>query len=429
MRWIGGGAMTVGVVFSLVKFMMPRRAGEGDNGDASLLDIPQKMMVMLYASIGAGMLLLAVGIFIIDSTDIGYALLMILTIFIMASLMVTLGAILSLQIGSSASPVSGTVFVTTLVCCLVSLGYRNFTGQEKSEENSLRNVAGISYMLITACVAVSAANDASQDYKTLQLGGVAPRDGFFGQIAGLLGGSIVVPISYWIAHNAYGLGTDQLPAPQGALFALIIEGILIKETVPVVPIIIGLVIGVIAVIIEVSASRRGMQLPAMAFSVGLYLPPALGLGILVGAGSRYAGELAYEKDNGKCERTYESILAAAGMITGAAFLDLLVGMLVIAGVSTSKMKLLHPCYPDFAADCSEPEWYFTDKVLFGAVGLVLLAGTLYYNSRYGVPEATENPTLHNQLSTMNTLDFTTQRSRSGPLLVESAKNDLFVEMS
>ena len=35
--------------------------------------------------------------------------------------MVALGAIMSLQIGSSASPVSGTIFVSTLVICLVAL--------------------------------------------------------------------------------------------------------------------------------------------------------------------------------------------------------------------------------------------------------------------------------------------------------------------
>lgn len=405
MRWIGGGAMTVGVVFSLVKFMLPRQAAEGENGDESLLDIPQKTMVALYGAVAAGVLVLALGIVVIDSDDLAYAAVMIVTIFTMASLMVTLGAILSLQIGSSASPVSGTVFVTTLVCCLVSLGYRNATAPSdidpaEKERLALDAVEGISYMLITACVAVSAANDASQDYKTLQLGGIPPRDGFFGQILGLLAGAMAVPISFYIAHNAYGLGTDELPAPQGQLFAIIIEGILIDEKIPWIPVIIGLLIGCAAVAIEVYAARAGKQLPAMGFAVGLYLPPQLGLGILFGAGCRFVGEKMYEQANGKAERTYESILAAAGMITGAAFLDLIVGVLVICGVNTTSMNLAVFGYED-GKPLPIPTW-FTWAI--GLPGLALLGGILLYNARFGIPEASESTVLQSQLSTAKSFD-------------------------
>jgi len=406
MRWIGGGAMTVGVVFSLVKFMSPRQATEGDNGDESLLDIPQNIMLALYGAVAAGVLVLACGIMVIDSEDLAYAAVMIVTIFTMASLMVTLGAILSLQIGSSASPVSGTVFVTTLVCCLVSLGYRNFTGDSngtpaEKEKAALQAVEGISYMLITACVAVSAANDASQDYKTLQLGGISPKEGFFGQIAGLMGGSLMVPISYYIAHNAYGLGTDALPAPQGQLFAIIIEGILIDEKIPWIPVIMGLLIGGCAVMIEVTAAKQGKQLPAMGFAVGLYLPPQLGLGILFGAGCRYIGEQLYEKANGKAERTYESILAAAGMITGAAFLDLIVGCLVLANVDPANLNVGLFGRTEAGTPLSPSalqEW------AIGIPGLAILGGTLFYNARFGVPEASETPRLHSQLSGLSSSD-------------------------
>jgi len=381
MRWIGGGAMTVGVAFSLVKFMSPRVAGDGDNGDVKLLEIPQQMMVMLYGSIAGGVLLLATGILINDSADFVYAGVMILTIFIMASLMVTLGAILSLQIGSSASPVSGTVFVTTLVICLVSLGYRTLRG---SAISPIESVTGISYMLVTGCVAVSAANDASQDYKTLQLGGIAPREGFLAQILGLIGGAFMVPLSYTLAHNAYGLGTDALPAPQGQLFAIIIEGILIDQTIPWYPVIIGLVIGCIAVSIELAASARGLMLPAMAFAVGLYLPPQLGLGILWGAGFRYLGERLHTADTGKEERTYESVLAAAGMITGAAFLDLIVGILVVGGVSPEDLDL------EVVSS--------TGKYVTSTFGILFLGWLLYTNARFGVPEATAQPELDRGLS-------------------------------
>merc|ERR1712117_49974 len=117
------------------------------NGDVSLLDIPQKALVMLYGAILGGVLLVGGGIVLLDSSDLLYAGIMVATIFFMASLMVSLGAILSLQIGSSASPVSGTVFVTTLTICLVSLLYRSTRG---SSVPVLESIEGISYMLVTA---------------------------------------------------------------------------------------------------------------------------------------------------------------------------------------------------------------------------------------------------------------------------------------
>jgi len=382
--------MSVGVVFSLIKFMRPEAAdANADNGDVALLDIPQKMMVFLWSSILAGVLLVGTGIVTLNSADLGYAIAMLLTIFIMAALMVQLGAILSLQIGSSASPVSGTVFVTTLTICLVSLFYRNAFG---SQENILEVIEGISYMLVTACVAVSSANDASQDYKTLQLGGVPPRDGFIAQILGLAVGAVTVPVSYWLAHSSYGLGTTDLPAPQGALFATIIQGILVDQVVPWYPVFIGLAIGVVAVIIEVVAASKGQMLPAMAFAVGLYLPPQLGVGIVWGAGFRYYGERMHKEDTGKEERTYESILTAAGMITGSAFLDLVVGVLIFAGVSPSAMNL------GFFSSYSD------SPTVLSVMGLLMLGWLLYYNSRNGVPEATSQPDMvQNQLTLTHSL--------------------------
>jgi len=402
MRWVGGGAMTVGVVFSLIKFMSPVRADENaDNGDISLLEIPQQIMLFLYGSIAAGVMLVGSGIVILEKEDLVYGAVMLLTIFIMASLMVQLGAILSLQIGSSASPVSGTVFVTTLTICLVSLLYRSTRG---STVPVLESIEGISYMLVTACVAVSSANDASQDYKTLQLGGVAPRDGFIAQILGLAVGAITVPLSYWLAHTSYGLGTEQLPAPQGELFATIIQGVLVDQVIPWYPVFIGLGIGVVAVGIEVIASSRGAVLPAMAFAVGLYLPPALGVGIVWGAGFRYYGEQVHKQDTGKEERTYESILTAAGMITGGAFLDLIMGILIFSGVSPSLLDL----------------GFFSEKsdtpVLLSFLGLMILGWLLYYNSRYGVPEATSQPdTIQNQLSISRSLRSLSKLGDSGLL--------------
>ena len=315
MRWVGGGAMTVAVAYSLFKFTRIRIpvGSRDDAGDDHLIEVDPSRKKGQILSIVIGMLIL-LGWLFTSGASLSFALPMAGAILVMAMLMVALGAILSLQIGSSASPVSGTIFVTTLVLCLVALA----TGHRRIED-----VLILTPLLVAACVAVCTANDSSQDYKTMQLCGVRVQDGFLAQILGLLGGCIIVPIVLYVADEAYVLGSENLPAPQGKMFATLIDGLLLQSQLPWYPILIGLALGAAAVLLDVVAQKRGHQLPSMALAVGIYLPAAIGIGILLGAGFRRAAE-------GRRERPrHESILAAAGLITGSAALDLLLGILIL----------------------------------------------------------------------------------------------------
>ncbi|MDP6988029.1 MAG: OPT/YSL family transporter, partial [Planctomycetota bacterium] len=375
MRWVGGGAMTVAVAYSLVKFMGPRAATVGgEKADDSLLEIEPGVRRGLGLCIALGVAILIAWLVSADGAT-PFAFAMTGAILVMAMLMVTLGAILSLQIGSSASPVSGTIFVTTLVLCLVALA----VGRA-----SIEDVPILTALLVGACVAVCTANDSSQDYKTLQLCGVAPRDGFKAQIWGLVAGCIVVPLSIYVAHEAYGLGTNQLTAPQGEMFATLVDGLLIQEALPWHPILLGLAVGAVAVGMDVVASRRGLQLPAMALAVGIYLPGYLGVGILIGALCRAFGERAREKDTGRRERTHESILAAAGLITGAAALELLLGIAILFRFDPSKLSLFSS-----AQEAGEVAILGVVQVCAGVAGILVLGGLLFHNARRGGTGASE----------------------------------------
>ncbi len=359
MRWVGGAAMTVAVVYSLVKFMRPRALVAGETWDPRLVEVEGRHRVGQVAAVAVGLLALVAWVVAKDGRGT-FALVMGGTVLVMSMLMVTLGALLSLQIGSSASPVSGTIFVTTLVLCLAALA----VGRRDVEDVKL-----LCPLLVGACVAVCAANDSSQDYKTLQLCGIRAQDGFLAQFLGLIGGAIVVPISLYVAHEAYVLGSDDLVAPQGTMFATLINGLLLEQNVPVRPILIGLVLGVFAVGMEVGATRQGLQLPAMALAVGIYLPAALGIGILIGAAFRWFGE------RGQGRQRHESILAAAGLITGAAALQLLLGVLILArpGFTPGRsLSLSRFSWGSFSSGTT------TAVALAGILALGLL---LYTNSR------------------------------------------------
>ena len=330
MRWVGGGAMTVAVAYSLIRFMgagrkMASSMGQegGAQEDATLVVNPGvRRGLMISILIGVGMLF--GWLMVKEGGPTAFGLSMSAAILIMCGLMVALGAILSLQIGSSASPVSGTIFVTTLVLCLVALAMKR---------TEISDVLLLTPLLVGACVAVCAANDSSQDYKTMQLCGVRVQDGFIAQILGLMAGAIVVPIVLYVAHEAYVLGSENLTAPQGKMFATLIDGLLLQSNLPWTPIWIGLGIGALAVAMDFMASKRGLQLPSMALAVGIYLPPYLGIGILIGALFRWFGE----RKAGK--QTHESILAAAGLITGAAAFELILGVMILGGFDMKSLTV------------------------------------------------------------------------------------------
>merc|ERR1712087_653085 len=122
-------------------------------------------------------------------------------------------------------------------------------------------------------------------------------------------------------------------------------------------------------------------------AVGLYLPAELGPGLFFGALFRYAGEKLHERNTGKFERTYESILAVAGMITGAAMLDLIVGILVILGVDTKDFRMV--------GTEGEDMWL---QYVFSGLNSLFLCFILFYNALYGIPEASNNDDTGNKLA-------------------------------
>jgi putative OPT family oligopeptide transporter len=367
MRWVGGGAMTVAVAYSLFKFMRIRMplGGTVEGDDARLIEVDPSRKRGQVISIIFGTLIM-LGWLFTSGASTGFALTMAVAVLAMCTLMVALGAILSLQIGSSASPVSGTIFVTTLVLCLVALA----TGHSRIED-----VLILTPLLVGACVAVCTANDSSQDYKTLQFCGVRVQDGFLAQILGLIGACIVVPLVLYVAYEAYGFGEGTpLPAPQGQMFATLIEGLLLESQLPWYPIMIGLAVGVGAVALDVFAQRKGHQLPSMALAVGIYLPAAIGIGILIGASFRRFAEGKRDKPRN------ESILAAAGLITGAAALDLIIGVLLILPISFTLADL--QLFGEGKVPI--PTWI---PVVLGALGILVLASIIWVNSRPDEREA------------------------------------------
>jgi putative OPT family oligopeptide transporter len=333
-RWVGGAAMTVAVLYSLAAYVLEGRRKKAEDeaaavlgaspelaaaaADETLLEQSAGVKRALWLSIAAGTALMLMMLARLGASTTTLVVMGAVT-FVLVSLLSGLGGLLSLQVGSSASPVSGTVFMGMLVLSLTGLGI----GLE-----GMTGVAMLVPLVVAACVAICAANDSSQDYKTMQLNGFRVSGGFGGQLVGLLGGAIAVPLTLKIAHDAYQLGSESLPAPQASFFSTVLKSLFLDAEIPWGPVGVGALFGVGAVLLDAWGKRRGYTLSSLAFAVGIYLPSTIGTGIMLGAAARF---LATRRI---AATTHQGILAAAGIITGDALFALVYGLLIVGQVST-----------------------------------------------------------------------------------------------
>ena len=188
-------------------------------------------------------------------------------------------------------------------------------------------------VLVASCVAIAAANDSSQDYKTVQLNGYPVASAFKGQLIGCLVGACTVPFSLAIAHKAYGLGTEELPCPQASFFGTVLASLFDPDqAIPWGPVAAGAVLGCAAVGIEIAGRLRGMILSSLAFAVGIYLPADMGIGILMGNLARVIATRSLSLSS------HRGILAAAGLIVGDSMYSLLAGILIVCNFDMSRWQ-------------------------------------------------------------------------------------------
>ncbi|MCP4203356.1 MAG: oligopeptide transporter OPT family protein [bacterium] len=76
------------------------------------------------------------------------------------------------------------------------------------------------------CVAMAQATDLMLDLKTGYLVGAIPRKQQIAQFLGTWLGPILIMGLIVVLHQAYGMGSDKLPAPQGQALASVIQGVL-----------------------------------------------------------------------------------------------------------------------------------------------------------------------------------------------------------
>ncbi len=207
-------------------------------------------------------------------------------------------------VGSSSMPASGMTIATLLGTSVIFLAM-GWTGSA--------GMIGAITVGAVVCIAICISSDTSQDLKTGFLIGATPWRQQLGEVIGVLSSAIFIGWVVLFLHETYGIGSEELPAPQAVLMSMVVKGVL-TMSLPWTLVLIG---ALIAGCVEL------LGVPSLPFAVGLYLPVRLSMPIMVGGLVRLFSERARD-ERVQQERRENGVLMSSGLIAGGAIVGLLV---------------------------------------------------------------------------------------------------------
>jgi putative OPT family oligopeptide transporter len=289
---IGGAVAGVAVAFPMIVSAI-RSMQNAAQSDAVLSRDEMPIRLLYAAIVGAAVLLAVMAILSTEKMGLGRGLLMagVGTVWVWMA-----GVILSEAIGrTNWSPLSGMTLIAVTILIFISNGLDD------------TRAAVVSAIMVgaAACVAMSQATDLMLDLKTGYLVGATPRQQQLGQFMGAWLGPIVIVILIFVLHEAYVLGSDKLPAPQGQALASMVNGIMGGD-VPTQKYLAGAGLGALLSLLQ----------PGLGITVGLgfYLPFNIVLTYSIGTVLR----ILSDRRLGHSWSDNTGIPVAAGLIVGEA---------------------------------------------------------------------------------------------------------------
>jgi len=243
-------------------------------------------------------------------------------------------------IGSSNNPISGLTLSTLVVTALlmVALGVKGHEG-----------IAAVLGVAAIVCVAAAVAGEMLQDLKAGHILGGTPWKMELGDIIGVVIAGLVMFIPLVILNQGDiatglkegyqgGFGSQNLPAPQAGLMAMLSKGIVGGEMAwPL--IIVGMLMGFGFILMQVKSP--------MLVSVGMYLPLETTFAIFIGGLTKGVFEMISKKrkfkENQVARMDNVGILLAAGLIAGEALVGLIFATLAFFDIDVFHI-FKHPSF-------------------------------------------------------------------------------------
>ena len=319
-RYLGVGAMVVGGIWSVIQLAKPliesiqlslKTLGENAN------DVPleERDLPINYVFIAILLMLIPISFTyfdIIPSWTSAITLSIIMCIF--GFLFSAVAAYMAGVVGSSNNPISGVTIATILFSSLLIITFFDI--------DSSKGAATAILIGAVVCCAAAIGGDNLQDLKTGNIVGATPWKQQLMQLVGVISSALTLGIVLTLLHEAYGIGSSDLPAPQAVLMTSVANGVF-SGNLEWGMIYAGAILGVLIIMLDQYQLRRGAEfrVPILAVAIGIYLPIELTLPIFIGGMlNHFAGKTASEtgKNNG--------LLLASGLITGEALMAIFIAI-------------------------------------------------------------------------------------------------------
>jgi putative OPT family oligopeptide transporter len=350
-RFIGVGAIATAGIFGILKSLRivagsfgvalhAFRRGEAETGERTDRDIPVASILLgvVIGAIGVGVLLghLSSSPMVIL---IGLALTLVFSFFFTS---VAANAIAT----TARNPVSGMTMLTIIISSVVLLRF------------GVSGTTGMFFVMAIAgmvCTALSVSGQAITDFKTGYWLGSTPSAQEKVKFLGVIAAAAVVGLTIIMLAQAFQFGEAApgdtravLASPQASIMKALVSGFMSHQ--PVAYILFG--IGA-----AIALSMEMLQIPALIFALGMYLPLELNTPALVGG---FLSHFLSKRGSSARER---GVIVASGLMAGGA----------LGGVLGASFRLL----PGFSEDWIRTPFYGNDAVS-QIVSAVLFVGLIAY---------------------------------------------------
>ena len=351
-RFIGAGTIGVAAIWTLLKLVKPvasglagamaaaraRKAGKADTLPITERDIPIGIvgLVTFLCMAPIGWVL---GYFA-NSSGLGSHMMTLVIggvfyVFLMSFFVSAVCGYMAGLIGSSNSPLSGIgILVVIGAALLLVLGVKPYVGPESTK-------ALMAFALFTTAVifnVAAIANNNLQDLKTGQLVEATPWKQQVALIIGVLAGAVVIPPVLNLVNQAYGfvgapgaeLRPNPLPAPQAGLISSLAQGV-IAANIDWSLIRMGAYIGVAIIVLDaiLAKTTKHMRVPALAVGLGIYLPTASTLMIVVGTIVGWFYDRNADRTRNPEGTKQLGVLLASGLIVGESIIGVVLSAIVV----------------------------------------------------------------------------------------------------
>ncbi|EAJ1391311.1 oligopeptide transporter, OPT family [Campylobacter jejuni] len=363
-RLIGTGAIAIAALWTLIELLKPVIEGikeivknvkitNQEKNERTNIDLSLKSIFILFV-------LMVVGLFItfysfVEDANLSIYYQMLFS-FVGTLVSVLIGFFVAAAcgymaglVGSSSSPISGIGLIGVIISSIVFL----VLGVELFQDPMLSKFAVALAIFTTSVILATAAisNDNLQDLKTGHLVGATPWKQQVALLVGCVFGALAIVPVLNLLYQAYGFvgampregmdASSALAAPQANLMSTIAQGIF-HHNIEWGYMAFGVFVGILMIIIDKIFRRtQKMSLPPLAVGIGIYLPPAVNIPLVIGGilkyivmqhlTKKYAKNSHKEEKLASCEQ--RGTLFASGLIVGESIFGVIIAGITVFSVS------------------------------------------------------------------------------------------------